>query len=129
MPILTILGTNSPDWIGGTIMVSSNSSKGRGWRTLLGAAALAMVVGGFAAAPAFADEGHRGDHRGGDRGREWHGDRSRGDWRLRGWIGPGWYGNRWYNYDYEYYAQPPVIYAPPPVVYAPPRVYYPGALT
>jgi hypothetical protein len=111
------------------IMVSSNRFKGRGLRTLLGAAALAALVGGFAATPAFAHDGDRGGHRGWDRGREWHGDRDRGGWRLRGWIGPGWYGGRWYAYPYEYYAQPPVVYAPPPVVYAPPPVYYPGALT
>jgi hypothetical protein len=87
----------------------------RSFRILVLAGVAAVLVGGTAAAPAFADDDWRGRHEW--REREWrHHERER-EWREHEWR------ERHWRPGYEYYGYPPpVIYAPPPAYYAPPPV-------
>lgn len=88
----------------------SEKTKRYGYKTLLGAAAIAALTAGFGAASAKADGWHEGHRYGWDRGHD------------RGWFGFG-----YRPYGYGYYPPPPVYYAPPPPVYYAPRAYYPGS--
>ena len=107
--------------------------KRRAWRAILGAAAIATVLGGFGASTAQAHDWD--DHRGG-----W--DHDRGGWGHDDWRGRGWGHDDWrrhwerdhwvyggYGGGWGYYAPPRVVYVPPrpvPVYPAYPGYYGPG---
>ena len=102
----------------------SKENKARGWRTLLGGAAIASVVVSFGAAtPAKAhddddDDYHGGYHQGWDRD-DRHEDREEAHeaWERHEWAEA-------HPYGYGYYAQPRAYYYAQPRAYYPPPVYY-----
>lgn len=106
--------------------------------TVLAPACAALVIAGFAAAPAAAAPLHKPalesaahvtlvDQRDG----RYRGDRGRGRDHDRGYRGRGRDDHRRYRSDYNYrpyyqtYRAPRYVYAPPPAYYYPYEGYYP----
>jgi hypothetical protein len=90
-------------------------------RSLVLAAAGAIMLAGMGSAPAFADSWH---HRG------W----GHGGWRHHGWRHDGWRGHGWHHgwergwrpHPRHYYSYRPPVFVPPPVYryYGPPAYTY-----
>ncbi len=99
----------------------SNENKPRGWRALLGIAAIASVVVGFGAVTPAKAHGDDDDHEG-----YWHRDRDEDrEERHEAWERHEWAEEHPYAYGYDgYYAQPPAYYYARPRVYYPPQTYY-----
>lgn len=98
-------------------------NKARGWRTLLGGAAIASVVVSFGAAtPAKAHDDDDDDYRGG-----YHQGWDRDRYEDREEAHEAWERHEWaeaHPYGYGYYAQPRAYYYAQPRAYYPPPVYY-----